>query len=462
MALRHHVWIPFTIATTWFMACGPKDGGGAAIQHDAIANSVAGVVCDAFSSCDCKSGLREPDDCKDAVTPALAHAISQGELLGLRYYSECLGKTQKYIDELGCKKANQVADDDDLQLLLYEARACKLLAGDAGPGDACTAAGELGFLTIGDSCGPGLVCADICIKLPTKEGDLCDVDQLCPPATACLDPEADGVFTCEAPAKKGKRCNPHDLGGCGADLVCDPTENECAELPGAGQPCPANTCKKGNTCDGMVCQPNPTEGQPCAGTGLCNTGLICDTTTATCVPLPGDGEMCPAGQCADGFVCGPLGACIDTPPVACALPEAVGFCLYRYDAICDEPATEMQEGTGLCKEGTDPEDCAGTLCPTVLDGKCDEPGCGGTDLCPVGTDEFDCNGVCGATGSDSGTGTGTDSGGSESNTTTATTATTDPTTDTGNPDCPYYGDGECDEPEGTNLCPEGTDPLDCP
>jgi hypothetical protein len=27
--------------------------------------------------------------------------------------------------------------------------------------------------------------------------------------------------------------------------------------------------------------------------------------------------------------------------------------------------------------------------------------------------------------------------------------------------CPYTEDGACDEPEGTNLCPEGTDVVDC-
>src|SRR5262245_61724358 len=150
MALRHQVWIPTAVAAAWFVACGPKEGG-APIQHDAIAKSVASVVCDAFSSCDCKSGLQDAGDCNESVTPALAHAISEGELLGLRYYSECLDKAKRYIDRLGCKKANEVADDDQLQELLYEARACKLLAGDAGPGDACTSAGELGFLTVGDS-----------------------------------------------------------------------------------------------------------------------------------------------------------------------------------------------------------------------------------------------------------------------------------------------------------------------
>jgi hypothetical protein len=29
------------------------------------------------------------------------------------------------------------------------------------------------------------------------------------------------------------------------------------------------------------------------------------------------------------------------------------------------------------------------------------------------------------------------------------------------PGCATVGDGQCDEPEGTGLCPEGTDPVDC-
>lgn len=32
---------------------------------------------------------------------------------------------------------------------------------------------------------------------------------------------------------------------------------------------------------------------------------------------------------------------------------------------------------------------------------------------------------------------------------------------TGDEACPFTLDGECDEPEGTNLCPEGTDAVDC-
>lgn len=27
--------------------------------------------------------------------------------------------------------------------------------------------------------------------------------------------------------------------------------------------------------------------------------------------------------------------------------------------------------------------------------------------------------------------------------------------------CPYTNDGECDEPEGLNVCPEGSDVVDC-
>ncbi len=33
--------------------------------------------------------------------------------------------------------------------------------------------------------------------------------------------------------------------------------------------------------------------------------------------------------------------------------------------------------------------------------------------------------------------------------------------DCGGGGCPYLNNGQCDEPEGTGLCPEGTDPIDC-
>lgn len=84
-------------------------------------------------------------------------------------------------------------------------------------------------------------------------------------------------------------------------------------------------------------------------------------------------------------------------------------CAWPDDGECDEP-----EGTGLCAEGTDTNDCT---CAWPNDNECDEPE--GTGLCAEGTDASDCY-------------------------------------------CPWAGDGVCDEPSGLNFCPWGSDGNDCP
>lgn len=64
-----------------------------------------------------------------------------------------------------------------------------------------------------------------------------------------------------------------------------------------------------------------------------------------------------------------------------------------------------------------------TPCPTVDNGVCNEPPPAGDDTCVTGSDTKDCMPA---------------------------------------PACATANDGTCDEPEGTNKCPEGTDPVDCP
>ena len=85
-------------------------------------------------------------------------------------------------------------------------------------------------------------------------------------------------------------------------------------------------------------------------------------------------------------------------------------------------------------------------CPYTNDGDCDEPN--GLNLCAWGTDTVDCSNP----NSNFGGGTGYGGG-----------ARPAPTTDTSglyNP-CPYTNDGDCDEPNGLNLCAWGTDTVDC-
>lgn len=81
-------------------------------------------------------------------------------------------------------------------------------------------------------------------------------------------------------------------------------------------------------------------------------------------------------------------------------------------------------------------------CPYANDGDCDEPN--GLNLCAWGTDTTDCSNPNSNYGYGTGYGGGasTDSAGRHLN-------------------CPYTNDGDCDEPNGLNLCAWGTDSADC-
>jgi hypothetical protein len=363
------------------LACGDGDDGddtgdegGATIDRDLVTADVAELLCEASSSCECTTRPAEVSDCVDAVAPAIAGGVSQGETLGLRYHEDCLALATAYSDALSCGNTGETEGDDAVSQVRWEALGCKLLTGDGTLGDPCLSMGSVGFIRLGDTCAQGLHCADpFCVEL-LEPGDLCAVG-FCPPGTTCSDPDADGVTTCEPPSAAGERCNPH-ASTCPSELQCDPMELVCAEPPGAGQPCPQGRCTSGSLCVNEMCEELPGDGDPCGSFG-CATGLRCDFNTNTCVPplgagetcsfpedcaegltcdqfvamcvaLPEEGEACISGLCADDLLCDFDSTCVRPPPVTCQLP----FCIYRFDGLCDEP-----EGTGLCEEGTDPEDC---------------------------------------------------------------------------------------------------------
>ncbi len=88
-------------------------------------------------------------------------------------------------------------------------------------------------------------------------------------------------------------------------------------------------------------------------------------------------------------------------------------------------------------------------CPYTNDGDCDEPN--GLGYCDWGTDTVDCSNPNSKFGTGSGYSANTPSSGS-------TTASSD---DGLHNPCPYTNDGDCDEPNGLNLCAWGTDTADC-
>ncbi len=350
---------------------GEGDDGGAVIEPDQLTADLAALLCEAAGACDCEAGP-ETSDCVGALSPAVAGRVATGESLGLRYHAECLEPTRAYVDALACRIAEDVEGDVALAQLRWDTLRCKLFAGGDQLGDPCDGAGNVDFMSLGDSCAQGLFCAEQCYELVEAAGESCAFGA-CPPGKDCSDPDADGVLTCETPPAAGERCNPHGS-DCEGTLVCDPMRLMCTEPPGPGEQCPQGQCTSGSLCVNGACELLPGDGDPCGSFG-CAAGLRCDFNTNTCAPpvgagepcfyledcaegllcntsvcapLPGEGDDCPIGLCAADLECGFDGTCAATPPVTCELP----FCIYRFDGLCDEPG-----GTGLCHEGTDPEDC---------------------------------------------------------------------------------------------------------
>ncbi|MEM6295223.1 MAG: hypothetical protein AAGA54_28385 [Myxococcota bacterium] len=137
-------------------------------------------------------------------------------------------------------------------------------------------------------------------------------------------------------------------------------------------------------------------------------------TAITCANFCDKLSLCTAGLCANQL----------SEPALCdgTVSDALqASCL----ATCDETALQNdQESVSCLFENT----CAAVF----IDKVCDP------------TASLECDGMA--------TTTTTSSATTDSTTTSATTAGSE---------CPWEFDGECDEPEGTGFCPEGSDPDDC-
>jgi hypothetical protein len=392
-------WISLLCLAHCLLACGGGDrgdggaddggdqgGGGAVFDPGLVTADLAALVCEASSPCDCTMDPTDASTCVDAVTPALAGRLAEGEALALRYHEDCLTLVTAYAVALSCRRFGEALDDDVLADVEWAARRCKPLAGEGERGETCSSMKGFGFLTLGDTCAEGLTCADSrCVELLEASGDACARDDagfglsICPPGNRCSDPDADGLVTCERTPTAGETCDPFGAPPCEGELKCDPTQLVCSELPGPGQACLDSQCASGAVCVKEMCQPLPGDSEPC-WQNACAAPLRCDFNTNTCAPLaaegdpclypedcaegltcsefvadgvcvvlPAEGEGCFGGSyCASGLECAFDNTCVRPQPITCVLP----FCLHRSDGLCDEP-----EGTNLCQEGTDPEDC---------------------------------------------------------------------------------------------------------
>jgi hypothetical protein len=406
------------------VACGEE---ASTLDRDGETQALASFLCSIYAQCNCAAAPNSAGEC--FLDQTIENLLAEAEALELRYNDACFGEIERYIELLACTTPGSFGTLEasaEYENALYDLQRCKLFYGDDGGAEACTSlqgggGGGLGF-DAGDTCGRDARCVEgLCVPLLRGRGDVCnaELEYTCERDLVCVDLDGDGVQTCETPSAVGQPCNPHDARSCAEDLYCQFPSRVCQALPLGGQPCGiawggdegVAVCGDNSFCDEATntCTAIPGLGQPCPDF-LCQQNLYCEPTAQTCTALPGLGQPCVSGQCAQGYVCdtdvGTDGVCADLPAIVCATIEDLNGCIWAGDGICDEPGV-------------------------------------GTGFCPAGTDEFDCR-----------SGTTTDG------TTTDGTSTGGTDTDTGGA-CPGFGDGTCDEPEGTGLCPEGTDPLDC-
>ena len=328
---------------------------GEAVDEDRLTQKLVEALCGPFVQCDCEnaSALEDNSDCAEATRPFLEAAVHNAADLGLRFHSSCLTAFVDYEVALGCDAPDEL-DEEEIERAYARVQRCKMLTGRGARGDTCVTVGGLGVV-IGDTCGEGLACdGAVCRPLPASEGDWCGGLATCPAGLVCIDPQATGALTCQLPGQKGMTCNPHDVGGCGVDLICDADELECEELPEDGDLCLGGLCSSGLSCMEDICTELPGKGDACLGF-LCDPQeAVCNPDTSVCDDLPDEGETCPTGVCDQGLTCDVDGTCRESAAAVCQIVESVGLCIYANDGICDEPS-----GTGLCADGTDGADCGG-------------------------------------------------------------------------------------------------------
>ncbi len=208
--------------------------------------------------------------------------------------------------------------------------------------------------------------------VPT-EADRCETD------SDCGDTEYCDVVTgaCNEDAPPGGCQRSAD---CGPGEICNLGTHTC-EIAGGGECTIDADCGLDAACVNGACVPDAVGPGGCIDDTDCAVDEYCEPDFGFCVPAGG-------GGCFGDFDCAPDEYC--DPDFGICLPGGGGgdFCPYEFDFECDEP-----EGTGLCPEGTDPDDCAGGPGPECFE----DFDCFGADVCR--------NGVCVADPAGGGDGT---------------------------------------------------------
>jgi hypothetical protein len=205
-----------------------------------------------------------------------------------------------------------------------------------------------------------------------RNGSYCTASRTNTCPGACLPKLGVGGDCSPAPCTFPGRCFPAPP--CADGLACDGLT--CKISGGPGSACPCQDAYWCDTLGGLPgsCKVPKTSGD-CAirlspsvlvvPLGVCATGYVCASTTATCLPLVGEGGDCSASPdvCGDGYHCS-AGSCISWPNVgaSCGWGCIGGYC----DTSRSSPVCVAYQTTG----GTCTADiqCASRSCG--INGKC--------------------------------------------------------------------------------------------
>ena len=344
-------------------------GGSAACPADVVRSTAtvcrsAAGVCDVAETCDGANPSCPADGFAPSSTPCRSSAgVCDGAESCTGSAAACPADTRLPSGTV-CRSAGGVCDAAETcsgtsatcpaDVLASSATVCRSAVGACDVAETCT--GSSATCPADVLRGSGTVCraaAGVCDMAETCTGGsaACPANVTAPNGTGC----DDGLFCTE-----NDHCTAGACGGtariCNDDDAC--TTDQCDE---ALDQCSASA----NSCDDV----NPCTTDACVGGGACTH-------------TPRTGEPCGADPCTVGRTCQADSSCAGGTPKDCsALDDACsrGVCNPANGACVAQPIDDSAECTGACLVPPDPKRCPG--CELTCENLCAERS---TDQCGLG------------------------------------------------------------------------------
>ena len=151
----------------------------------------------------------------------------------------------------------------------------------------------------------------VCVKIKISSGDLCTLVQQCPVGETCVGASDRMAGLCHLPQSENAPCL--SSADCQAHLACQNADGgwTCQRRAPTGSTCDMQqTCRVGAICETSTCTPLPLPGESCADTRACRWGLCRELANvdggAVCGPLLSAAQPCmrpdecASGQCVGG------------------------------------------------------------------------------------------------------------------------------------------------------------------